>query len=133
MKEGWTYKKLGEVCEKSNKINWNKNTEDESYVYIDLSSVDRETLSILTPQIIDKSNAPSRAKQIVKTGDVIFATTRPTLRRTSIISKKYNNQICSTGFCVLRPQKDVLTEWVFYNLQYDGFYNMIIRIRTTKI
>ena len=34
---------------------------------------------------IDHETAPSRAQKIVKTGDVIFGTTRPTLGRFSII------------------------------------------------
>ena len=130
MREGWTYKKLGEVCDKSQNINWNKVSEDKQYTYIDLSSVDRECLSVINPQIINKTNAPSRAKQIVETGDVIFATTRPTLRRTCVIGDDYNGQICSTGFCVLRPQKQVLAKWIFFNLQYDGFYSYIEPLQT---
>lgn len=130
MKKNWTYKKLGEVCGNSQKINWNKIDIEKQYTYIDLSSVDRESLSIVEPQTIKKTNAPSRAKQIVKTGDVIFATTRPLLRRTCIIEKEYNGQICSTGFCVLRPQKDILTKWIFYNLLYDKFYTYIEPLQT---
>ena len=130
MREGWTYKKLGEVCDKSQNINWNKVSEEKRYTYIDLSSVDRECLSVINPQIINKTNAPSRAKQIVETGDVIFATTRPTLRRTCVIGEDNNGQICSTGFCVLRPQKQVLAKWIFYNLQYDGFYSYIEPLQT---
>ena len=130
MREGWTYKKLGEVCDKSQNINWNKVSEEKQYAYIDLSSVDRECLSVINPQIINKTNAPSRAKQIVETGDVIFATTRPTLRRTCVIGEDYNGQICSTGFCVLRPQKQVLSKWIFYNIQNDGFYSYIEPLQT---
>lgn len=130
MKEGWKYLKLGEVCEKASNIKWTDIKEDISYKYIDLSSVDRNTLSITEPQIIDKDNAPSRAKQIVKFGDIIFATTRPTLRRICKINGDFDGQICSTGFCVLRPKRDVLTDWIFYNLVYDGFYQYIEPLQT---
>lgn len=130
MKEGWKYMKLGEVCEKVSNIKWSDVQEDTFYKYIDLSSVDRNDFSITAPQTIDKNNAPSRAKQIVKYGDVVFATTRPTLRRVCKINDDYNGQICSTGFCVLRPKKDVITDWIFYNLVYDGFYKYIEPFQT---
>ena len=60
MKEGWEYKKLGEVCEKSKNIRWEEIGDELSFSYIDLSSVDRDSLSINSAQIINKSNAPSR-------------------------------------------------------------------------
>lgn len=131
MKEGWTYKKLGEVCSKGRNIKWDIVADTTTYKYIDLTSVDRGDLRIHNPQTISKSDAPSRAKQIVELGDIIFATTRPTLRRVSLIDEGFDGDICSTGFCVLRPQKDKITsKWIFYVLLYDGFYNYIEPLQT---
>ena len=130
MKESWTYKKLGEVCEKCKNIRWEEVDETKSFLYIDLSSVDRESLSIKDPQTITKTNAPSRAKQIVKEGDILFATTRPTLRRVCMIPASFDGQICSTGFCVLHPKKEVLSEWIYYALQSDDFYRYIEPLQT---
>ena len=130
MKKGWEYKKLGEVCRKSNNIKWDDVPNDASYRYIDLTSVDRSDLCIHNPQYIKKDNAPSRAKQIIKAGDIIFATTRPTLRRVSLIDEKYDGDICSTGFCVLRPNVDVKSKLIFYALLEDGFYKYIEPLQT---
>ena len=130
MKKGWEYKKLGEVCRKSNNIKWDDVPNDASYRYIDLTSVDRSDLCIHNPQYIKKDNAPSRAKQIIKAGDIIFATTRPTLRRVSLIDEKYDGDICSTGFCVLRPNVGVKSKLIFYALQEDGFYKYIEPLQT---
>ena len=130
MKGGWTYKKLGDVCCKSSNIKWDDVSNDASYKYIDLTSVYRTDLRIHDPQIITKENAPSRAKQIVKVGDVIFATTRPTLRRVSLIDDKHDGALCSTGFCVLRPNTEISSKWIFYCLQNNGFYNYIEPLQT---
>ena len=130
MKEGWTYKKLGEVCSKSRNIKWDIVSDTATYKYIDLTSVDRGDLCIHNPQTISKADAPSRAKQIVELGDVIFATTRPTLRRVSLIDDVFNGAICSTGFCVLRPNKDISSKWIFYGLQNNAFYNYIEPLQT---
>ena len=130
MKEGWEYKKLEEVCGKCSNIKWDDVSNEASYRYIDLTSVDRGDLHIHNPQNIRKDNAPSRAKQIIKAGDVIFATTRPTLRRVSIIEEQYDGDICSTGFCVLRHNEVVKSRFVFYALLYDGFYKYIEPLQT---
>ena len=124
-KEGWEEKTLGEVCIKSKNIKWDNVDEGKTFTYIDLTSVDRTDLQIHNPQIINKHNSPSRAKQIIHSGDIIFATTRPTLRRVSLIDEQYDGDICSTGFCVLRPDNNVVSEWIFYALQEEHFYSYI--------
>ena len=98
--------KLSDFLEKTYNVNWKDTT--KKFCYIDLSSVDRQKHIIETTSIIDYNNAPSRAKQIVKKNDVLFGTTRPLLCRVCIVDEKYDNQICSTGFCVMRPKKDLL-------------------------
>jgi type I restriction enzyme S subunit len=45
--------------------------------YIDLSNISELSFGIDNFKIIDETNAPSRAQQLVRTEDVIFATTRP--------------------------------------------------------
>ena len=119
-REGVEWKKLGEVCAKTDNIKWKTTT--GTYQYIDLSSVDIQTHSILSTTPIDKSSAPSRAQQIVRENDVIFATTRPTQMRVCIVPSKYDGEICSTGFCVLRPNKEiVLPQYLFFALAVDDF------------
>ena len=121
MKEGWEEKKLGDVCKKNSNIKWQKNDETE-YQYIDLSSVSRDSLTILETSVVSSKNAPSRAKKIVEEDDVIFATTRPTLRRVTIIEKDLDNQICSTGFAVMRANSEkILPQFIFYFLQTEYF------------
>ncbi len=96
------------------------------FQYIDLSSVNRENNRITETQIISSENAPSRAQQIVKTDDVIFGTTRPTLKRLCSITSEYDNQICSTGFCVLRANKEVVSpRYLFFALTTTDFYSFV--------
>ena len=119
--------KLGEVCEKIKNINWKKEN-NISKKYIDLSSVSREFHEIIDNEIkeINSKNAPSRAKQIIKTNDILFGTTRPMLKRYCIVPEKYDAQICSTGFCVLRIVKsDVLINYIYHCLSISNFYNFI--------
>ena len=112
--------KLKDVCEKVTNIKW-QNT-DREYFYIDLSSVDRDTHKITIEQTINSENAPSRAQQIVKDGDILFATTRPTLRRYCKITKSLDGQICSTGFVVLRPNLKVVSSLYLYYMVSSGAF-----------
>lgn len=121
MIEKWEEVTLGSVCEKTTNIKWKKHI-GVNFKYIDLSSVSRVTLKITSDSIINHENAPSRAKKIIKTDDVIFATTRPTLKRVTIINDKYNNQICSTGFVILRPNKlKIKSIYISYFIQSNKF------------
>jgi type I restriction enzyme S subunit len=123
--KGVEWKALGVVCLKTENIKWKEN-QNEDFQYIDLSSVSRENNKIYDTKTINSSNAPSRAQQIVIENDVIFGTTRPTLKRYSLIPSVYHNQICSTGFCVLRAnQKVLLPKFLFFMLTTTGFYNYV--------
>lgn len=122
-KEGWVEKKLGEMCGKIQNIKWTEMS--GTHKYVDLSSVSREELTIINSIEIDYQNAPSRAKQIMKLNDVLFATTRPTLRRLCLVPEDYDNDICSTGFCVLRPISIIHHKFLFYSLQTNDFYKPV--------
>lgn len=111
---------LGEVCVKTRNITW-KDTDGE-YYYIDLTSVDRETNEICPEQIINAHNAPSRAQQIIQTNDVLFATTRPTLQRYCFVPEQYDGQICSTGYCILRANPEmIMPKFLYYTISTKDF------------
>jgi type I restriction enzyme S subunit len=88
--------------------------------------VNREISSITEVQVINSNSAPSRAKQIVKRDDVLFGTTRPTLKRYCCVTPEYDGQICSTGFCVLRANRTIiLPRYLFFILTTIDFYSYI--------
>ena len=118
--DDWNQVSIESLCNKTKNINWKENT-DREFDYIDLSSVSRTSLTITETKKIDSKNAPSRAKKIVKENDIIFGTTRPTLKRATKINEKYNNQICSTGFVVLSPKDPKDSEWIFFFLLSNKF------------
>ena len=127
--ESYSIEILDNLCNKTSNIKWAEHIDDE-FKYVDLSSVDRVNLKIENFNYVNHKNAPSRAKKIVKTNDVIFATTRPTLKRVTRINEDFNNQLCSTGYCVLRPREDlILTDIIYYFIQTDFFMNEMEKIQ----
>jgi len=120
MNKGWQTKKLGDVLVKTEATDPTRLPQVE-FDYIDVSSVSNATLAIQETQLLKGKDAPSRARRLVKANDVLFATIRPTLRRIAIVPEKLDNQVCSTGYFVLRAKSDVNHRFVFYFLQTEDF------------
>jgi type I restriction enzyme S subunit len=99
--EGWGWVKFREVTET---IELRKPKPEEEFLYVDISSVSPDG-RIVEPKPLIGSKAPSRARKPIRKGDVLFATTRPYLKKIALVPAELDGQICSTGFCVLRPKK----------------------------
>ena len=76
---------------------------------------------------VDYMNKPSRANQIAKIGEVIFAKMKKTVK-VMIITEENSEYIYSTGFYIVKPKENVLTEylyWLFnskkFNLEKDKY------------
>ncbi len=121
----WQVTSLREAVEKTRQVDPRK-TPTQQFKYIDVSSVSNKRLAITGYQPITGKNAPSRARKLVKTGDVIFATVRPYLKRVAQIPPEFDNQICSTAFCVLRPRPDIIdNKFLFYAVSNDSFVQRV--------
>ena len=117
----WEAKRLGDVLLKTETVN-PQLTPDAEFVYLDVSCVNKETKKIDSTVSLLGKDAPSRARKLVKTGDVIFATVRPTHGRVTIIPKELNNQVCSTGYYVLRAKEILTNNFVYYFILTDEYY-----------
>ncbi len=121
--EDWEVVRLGDCTLPTEQVD---PSDREHFWYIDISSIDNTICKIVNPQQIWGNFAPSRAKKLVRANDVIFSTTRPYLKNIAIVPMELDGQICSTGFCVLRANKErVLPEWIYYNVITERFIRRI--------
>jgi type I restriction enzyme S subunit len=67
--------------------------------YVEISSVTKEN-GIIGCRNVRIDNAPSRATTLLRTGDVILATTRPYLGAFAIVTPEFDGSVCSSGFAV---------------------------------
>jgi type I restriction enzyme S subunit len=109
------------VCQERTETRNPSDTPDSEFIYIDISSVDNKLKRIIEPKTLYGKDAPSRARQVVRTDDVIVSTTRPNLNAVAIIPQEFDNQICSTGFCVLRAKEGLLPDYLFAFVQCSWF------------
>ena len=107
-------------CEK--KISTLSATYEGQIDYIDIASVDNIEKKIASYQTIDAQEAPSRAKQLLKKGDVLVSTVRPNLNAVAIVEDETNNlMVGSTGYCVLRSKDSIEAHYLFYFCQSQYF------------
>lgn len=104
---------------------------NDSFTYVDISSVDKDTKRIIEPQTLLVGDAPSRARKEIKANDVLIATVRPNLNGVAIVPDQYDNQIASTGFCVLRSDSEQLdSNYLFYFTQTKYFISHLTELST---
>jgi type I restriction enzyme S subunit len=121
---------IGELVDKCR--TWNPKASDAgSFNYIDLSSVDKDNKSIASVESHQCSEAPSRARQLVETGDVLVATVRPNLNGVALIDDTHHGMTASTGYCVLRPKKEKIdSRFLFHWVKTDAFVQKMIDVAT---
>jgi type I restriction enzyme S subunit len=100
----------------------------DRFFYVDVSSVDKQTFAIRQPAELLGAEAPSRARKVIRERDVLFATVRPTLRRIAMVDSALDDQICSTGFCVLRAGPKLDAGFLYYWLLTDGVVEHVAKI-----
>ncbi|MBU2635839.1 MAG: restriction endonuclease subunit S, partial [Bacteroidetes bacterium] len=126
--EGWVWARTGEVVENVQSVNPKIDLEKE-FTYLDIASIDNTIQRITEPKVYYGNNAPSRARQLVKTGDILFSTVRTYLKNFAVVDEKYDGQIASTGFCVIRPHQSIDKKYVFYYIQTNEFLNPLTQIQ----
>lgn len=96
---------------------------NKRFKYIEVGSVDNKG-SISNIQEEKLVNLPTRAKKLVKKGDVIIAKSISCIGSNTIIPDYLDGQFVSTGFIVLRPKninEDYLESyilWTYLNTEY---------------
>lgn len=112
--------------------NWNPTTRpQDEFLYIDLSAVSQNEKRVVSPGRVVGAEAPSRARQLVRQGDILVSTVRPNLNGVAAVTNEFDGATASTGFCVLRPKAAKLaTEYLMHWVQSPTFIDNMVREAT---
>ena len=116
----WTSTTLDEVCLPVGKVA-PFDSPDDDFTYLDISSIDNQMAKVVWPKVYVGKEAPSRARQLVRAGDILFSTVRTYLRNIATVTVDLDRAVASTGFCVVRPSKHLDPRFAFHFLQTDQF------------
>lgn len=124
--KNWEIKKLGEICEKIKQTH-PRNIFKDKFRYIDISSIDPNSKTIQNIRFIRVKEAPSRARKLVKAKDILFATTRPYLENITYVSFEFDNSVASTGFCIIRANKNfTIPEFLYFTILSRPFIKKVL-------
>jgi type I restriction enzyme S subunit len=95
-----------------------KDYANSDILYVDIASVSSGSIERI--ERMSLRSAPSRAKRVVRDGDIIWATVRPNRRAFALIMEPPSNLIVSTGFAVISSQQYALG-YIYYLMSSRAF------------
>ena len=97
--------------------------------YIDIGAVNKGNLEGYVSY--DITEAPSRARRIVRDDDIIFSSVRPNLRAYYYMKDSPQNAVCSTGFTVLRASIGLIdSKFLYYLVTENSFVDYLSLVAT---
>lgn len=118
--ESWEWVRLNDIV-----CNNGQEKPQYKFSYIDIGSIDNIHQKLnQNENIVEAKDAPSRARKIVKYGDIIYSTVRPYLHSMCIIDKEFGfKPIASTGFAVMSCLGKLYNRYLFFYLMSPTFDN----------
>ena len=113
----WYMKSMSQLAQTDPESLGSDTPPDFTFNYISLEQVDAG--SLIDYSALEFGSAPSRARRIVRPGDVLMSAVRPNLKGHLLFRGQVPNAVCSTGFVVLRA-KDGLCDPGFLFAQMMG-------------
>ncbi len=113
---GWKISYLKDVQE-INKESLPAST-DPNYIlkYITIEAVFTDKIDFDKVPEYRFSEAPGRARRIIKKGDFIVSTVRPNLKGFARLKEDGENWICSTGFATVSPKENQVSDFYFFQI-----------------
>ncbi|MGG2059669.1 hypothetical protein [Priestia megaterium] len=92
---------------------------NEEFFYAEIGNVDTIKGKLQTIKMVGKEASSSRIRRVMYKDTVLVSTTRPTRKAIALVPAKYDKEICSTGFAVLKPKTEIMPEFLFFALRTD--------------
>ncbi|EIA1341698.1 restriction endonuclease subunit S [Vibrio parahaemolyticus] len=121
----WETKPLKHLCSFNDDVLAENTKKDYELCYVDIGSVSA-TDGISRVETMTYGSAPSRARRLVRDGDVIVSTVRTYLEAIAPINNPPSNMVVSTGFAVIRPNNKLYKGYAAYCLRASGFIKEVV-------
>ena len=123
--EGWAWTRIGDIVQPVPQFN-PAATPQAIYRYVDVSSISNRSFQIEAPKIVVGAEAPTRARQAIRPGDVLVSTVRPYLRNVALVRNEDEGNVGSTAFCVLRSNDSADPGYLFRWTLTDAFFEGLV-------
>lgn len=110
----WPAHRVGDLCSATEQRDPRRDPAD-TFRYVDIAGIDRTAKTIVEPTVLLGAEAPSRARKLIRTDDVLVSTVRPNLNAVAMVPEELDGEVASTGFSVLRANRELLEpRYLFY-------------------
>ncbi len=120
----WEVKPIKAVASVNDEVLAEATDAERQIEYVEISDV-QAGAGIKGSTSYSFGGAPSRARRLVRDGDIVVSTVRTYLRAIAQVQNPPENMIVSTGFAVLRPKLS-LSRFLGYAVQSETVINKII-------
>ena len=97
----WVWCRLGDIIMNADNLNiHNELKSNELINYIDIDAIDNKKQVIRESKLLPVNQLSSRARRVLKKGNILYSLVRPYLHNLAIIEDEKPNYIGSTGFAV---------------------------------
>jgi type I restriction enzyme, S subunit len=121
----WQWKRLKYLASYNDSALSESTDPSTEFRYIEISDVSLAAgISNATPMSF--LDAPSRARRVVRKGDILVSTVRTYLKAIAIVSEDTDDLIASTGFCVIRAREGIDTDYLGWVLKSDVFVDEVV-------
>jgi type I restriction enzyme S subunit len=117
---GWVQVPLSDVLLPTTTTN-PTTAKEGTFLYVDIEAVDNQRQRVSAPRRIENALAPSRARNALRSGDVIFSLVRPYLKNIAIIPPELDSAVASTAFFVCRPGQGIDSRFLINFLRREVF------------
>ncbi len=90
---------------------------EADFLYADIGNVDTKWGELNWTVMKGKDAKSSRMRRLMREGDVLVSTTRPTRNAIAVVPAELDSQICSTGFAVLQCKPTMNNRFLFHALR----------------
>ena len=118
--DGWREVRLDDVASINPESLGQRTDPAFSFGYIDISQIEQPGVCAGWTSTTFAA-APSRARRTVREGDIIVSTVRPYLRAFAKVPKSDEPLVASTGFAVIRANREADQDFLFQHIMAEGF------------
>ena len=110
---GWEWTRIRSVTSERGQT-----VPDDDFTYLDVTAINKEVGRIENAKVTSADNAPSRARKIVRAGDVIYSCVRPYLLNVAVVQDGISPApIASTAFAIMNGFGLVLPKYQWIALR----------------
>ena len=122
--DGWRPVNLGGLARVNPGQLGSRTDPDHLLEYLDIAAIEHPGV-IGASRTFRLSEAPSRARRLVREGDILVSTVRPYLRNFARVREAPDNLVVSTGYAVIRPGDGVDGRFLYQHILSARFVEFL--------